>query len=156
MPPTLTATISTTLPLDAEAAWRLLRRRDTLLYITRGALGFAGARAWPPVLEEGTELSARLWLLHLVPAWRHRLLVVEVDPTRRLLHSRESGGPVSAWNHDIWLEPAGPAACRYTDRVEIAAGAWTPLIWAFAQVFYRYRQARWRRLARRAGGAGPA
>jgi hypothetical protein len=108
MPPTLTATISTTLPLDAEAAWR------------------------------------------------HRLLVVEVDPTRRLLRSRESGGPVSAWNHDIWLEPAGPAACRYTDRVEIAAGAWTPLIWAFAQVFYRYRQARWRRLARRAGGAGPA
>jgi hypothetical protein len=35
---------------------------------------------------------------------------------------------------------------HYTDQVEIQAGLLTPLVWALASIFYRYRQFRWRRL----------
>lgn len=47
--------------------------------------------------------------------------------------------------------PEGPGT-RYLDEIEIEieieGGRLTPLFAAFAHVFYRYRQARWRRLVR--------
>jgi len=38
---------------------------------------------------------------------------------------------------------------RYTDVVEVWAGALTPVAWAFAQVFCRHRQRRLNRLVAR-------
>ena len=51
------------------------------------------------------------------------------------------------WNHLIRIEPEG-AGSRYTDEIEIGAGPLTPLISLYAKLFYRYRQRRWRKLAR--------
>ncbi|NBB24765.1 DUF3703 domain-containing protein [Porphyrobacter sp. SLTP] len=42
-------------------------------------------------------------------------------------------------------EPNG--GTHYSDEVEVSAGALTPFIWAFAQIFYWHRQRRWRGLA---------
>jgi hypothetical protein len=44
------------------------------------------------------------------------------------------------WRHRIRLVSA--------DKIEIHAGALTLAVWAFAHAFYRYRQARWRALAK--------
>jgi hypothetical protein len=46
----------------------------------------------------------------------------------------------------ITIEP-NAAGVVYRDRVEVRAGVLTPFIWVFAQIFYRHRQRRWRRLA---------
>ena len=54
---------------------------------------------------------------------------------------------VARWDHWITIESA-PGGCRYTDTVDIQAGIFTPLVWAFAWVFYRHRQRRWQRLVR--------
>ncbi len=54
---------------------------------------------------------------------------------------------VARWDHWIMVESA-PGGCRYTDTVEIQAGIFTPLVWAFAWIFYRHRQRRWQRLVR--------
>lgn len=54
---------------------------------------------------------------------------------------------IQRWDHLITVEPDGSRRTRYTDRIEIEAGWLTPLVWAFAQVFYAHRQRRWRRLA---------
>lgn len=139
------ARISTTLPAPAEYVWSLLRKRDTFLYITRGALGFDNSEDWPEEFREGEEIETRLALFHLIPAWKHRLRLASVDAERFEALSRESGGPVRVWNHRIHLEPAD-ARCRYTDEIEIKAGLLTPAVWTFAHLFYRYRQTRWRRL----------
>jgi hypothetical protein len=50
----------------------------------------------------------------------------------------------------IEIDPlAGDAGrCRYSDEIEVRAGALPPLVWLYAQLFYRYRQRRWRRLER--------
>lgn len=42
------------------------------------------------------------------------------------------------------LRPDGRVAIF--DRVEVKAGLLTPFIWAYASLFYHYRQHRWRRL----------
>jgi hypothetical protein len=36
----------------------------------------------------------------------------------------------------------------YMDRIEIEAGVMTLPVWLFANVFYRYRQMKWRKLLR--------
>ena len=38
---------------------------------------------------------------------------------------------------------------RYTDQVDIDAGVLTILVWAWANLLYRWRQHRWRQLATR-------
>ena len=143
-----TARIQTQLPTSAERAWSALLKRDTFLYITHGMLGFAGADQWPAEFREGTEVEARLLFFHLVPTWKHHLRIVRVDERKRELISKEHGGFVRQWNHRITIEPQLTQRCRYTDEIEIRAGLLTPVVWVFAQVFYRYRQMRWRRLAR--------
>ncbi len=63
--------------------------------------------------------------------------------------TEEHGGPVSVWRHHITVEPAGPASSRYTDEVEVGAGRLTGLVGGLASGFLRWRQHRWRQLARR-------
>lgn len=142
------ATIRTELPTSAARAWHALKKRDTFLYITRGLLGFAGAQQWPQVFRRGDTIETRLLFFHVLPAWRHTLHVVCLDEHRMRLASRECGGPIRQWNHRIAIEPISDGRCRYVDEIDIEAWFLTPLVWIYAHVFYRYRQRRWRRLAR--------
>jgi hypothetical protein len=128
--------------------WQALIKRDTFLHVTRGWLGFRGADQWPEVFREGLEIETRLVFFHLIPGWRHRLRIVRVDKRRLELASEEAGGIVRRWNHRIRLARDTEQSCRYTDEIEVQAGMLTPFVWAYAHLFYRYRQRRWRRLAR--------
>jgi hypothetical protein len=65
-----------------------------------------------------------------------------------MLVSREFGGLITTWNHDIEVTPVDTTTCRYRDRIEIEAGVMTPLIVLYARWFYRMRQRRWRALAK--------
>jgi hypothetical protein len=64
------------------------------------------------------------------------------------VQTEEGGGPIRLWEHRISVEPLGEVRCRYTDDLVIDAGGLTPAVMAFANLFYRHRQRRWRRLAR--------
>ena len=57
-------------------------------------------------------------------------------------------GWIRRWRHEVFVTSLDANTCRYEDRIEIDAGAFTPVVTAFASVFYRYRQRRWRALAR--------
>jgi len=50
------------------------------------------------------------------------------------------------------VDERGPWRSHYTDEIDIGAGALTPFVWAYAHLLYRYRQWRWRRLARTLAG----
>jgi hypothetical protein len=90
-----------------------------------------------------------LMLFHVIPFSRHTIRVVEVDAATRTLRSREHGGILRAWNHTLHAEPVSADRCRYSDTVEIDAGALTPMVAVTARWIYRYRQRRWLRLVRR-------
>ncbi|MBN2003783.1 MAG: hypothetical protein JXA21_10535 [Anaerolineae bacterium] len=53
---------------------------------------------------------------------------------------------VRVWNHTIRFHPLGTEQLRYTDAIEIEAGLLTVFVWAFAHLFYRHRQRRWKKL----------
>jgi hypothetical protein len=100
--------------------------------------------------SSGRVLTAT-WLLlfGVVPVSYHHLQVREIDADAMRLVAHEWGGAVRRWEHTIWVEPLGEGRCRYTDRIEIDAGPFTAIVAGFAALFYRHRQRRWRRLARR-------
>lgn len=143
---------STDLPLSAERACELAQNPALFAFVVRPLLRVTGLpERFTPAEEEAvrsgaSELTARLWWLGVLPGWRHRLRVVEATATE--LRTRERGGPVRAWNHTLTFEPTGERSCRYTDTVELDAGPLTPLVWCFAQGLFRWRQVRWRQLAR--------
>jgi hypothetical protein len=110
-------------------------------------LGFAGAEQWSELFEEGQVLETRLLFFNVIPAWKHKLRLIEVDPENMNISSQEEGGPVRRWNHRKWIEAVSAKSCLYTDEIDIDAGLLTWLIWAYAHVFYRYRQRRMRHLA---------
>ncbi|HSK99533.1 MAG TPA: SRPBCC family protein [Rubrobacteraceae bacterium] len=147
------ARISTQLDAPPDAVWTALKKKATFLHVTRGAIRFPGSEGWPEEFREGQRVSARMEFFGMIPApWTHELHLVSVDDERRELFSSEGGGPLETWNHRIRVEPLPDGRTLYTDEIEIRAGALTLPVWIYAHLFYRYRQARWRGLARLLSG----
>lgn len=65
-----------------------------------------------------------------------------------LIESRESGALAPVWNHTIRFHSLEDGKLHYIDEIEIQAGLLTGVIWAFAHLFYRHRQRRWKKLLR--------
>jgi hypothetical protein len=76
-------------------------------------------------------------------------VVISFPPVESGFCVRDAGHSrlIAQWDHVITITEVD-GQVRYRDTVEIRAGALTPVVWAFAQVFYRHRQRRWRALAR--------
>lgn len=88
----------------------------------------------------------RLRLFGLVPIGRQAIVIsTPAVDGGFALRDAGHGTLIPVWDHLITIEPAG-LGVRYRDQVDVRAGLLTPLFWAFAQLFYRYRQRRWRRL----------
>ena len=140
--------VSTELEIPPELAWETVKKVSTLQYITRGLLGFHPLGEIPEAIAEGDVIRVRLFFFHVLPAWKHEIRIVGLDEEARRIETMEHGGSVKRWNHVITVEPAGERRSRYTDRIDLDAGRLTPLIAGYAKLFYRYRQRRWRKLAR--------
>ena len=140
--------VATELDAPPERVWETVKSPDTLRYVTRGLLGFKGVGPIPERLGEGDVIRVKLRLFHLLPAGPHEIRIVRLDDERRRIETNESGRMAETWNHVIEVEPDRAGRTRYSDEIEIDAGAMTPLVAGYARLFYRYRQRRWRRLAR--------
>ena len=100
--------------------------------------------------DQGSRIEGWLLLGWVLPIHRHHLEVVRVDHGAMTLSSNEWNWVLRRWDHDIVVERREGDRSRYTDRVVIDAGPFTLPVATFAWLFHRYRQSRWRQLARRA------
>jgi hypothetical protein len=139
---------STRLEASADAVWAAVKTPAAFRTVTRGLLVMPviGGRAdeW----REGETVVGWVFLFGVVPFSRHHLQIAAIDESTRTLSSREHGGLLKSWNHDIVVTPIDDAQCSYRDRIEIDAGLFTPLVAVYARWFYRMRQRRWRALAK--------
>jgi hypothetical protein len=143
------AEIKTRFGTSPEIVWQEVKNPKTLTYIAGGMMGFAGADKFPHIWKEGQEIETSLILFHILPAWwKHYLKVVRVDNERMEILSNERSGFIRTWNHWIKIDRSADGKALYTDRIEIEAGMMTLPVWFFANMFYRYRQMRWRKLLR--------
>ncbi len=98
------------------------------------------------LMVSGVEIHTIVHALRMLPGTPHTFRIVRVDEDEMQIDTKESGRSIRAWNHSMKVQPISESRCRYEDRIELQAGPLTPLVWAFASLFYRYRQSRWRRL----------
>jgi hypothetical protein len=142
------ATISTTIPANANRMWQELQKTRSLMAVASPILVFRPqkgqqlAATW----EVGQNYTLDLFAFHVLPLGKHYINVKQIDAQKREIYTNEHGSLTKAWNHRIRIEPLNESVLRYTDEIEIGAGILTPLIWAFAHIFYRHRQRRWKKL----------
>lgn len=149
-------TVERSVVLEATdaAVWDAVQSPATLCHVAAPLLRFPGLAGRTAAWREGERVVTWLLLVGVLPISRHHLEVLTIDPRHRVIATHEWGGLVRTWDHTIRIDRIDVERCRYTDRIEIDAGRLTPLVARVAEVFYRHRQRRWRRLARRhlAGG----
>jgi hypothetical protein len=146
--------VSTDLDIPADLAWETVKKPETFQYVVRGIMGVRLLDEIPEDWGEGLTVRVRLFFFHVIPAWKHEIGIVRLDEAEREIYTNERGGPVRRWNHRIKIDPVSASRCHYTDEIEVHAGPLTPLTGASTHLIFRYRQRRWRKLARRLRAEG--
>ena len=139
---------STSLDAPADAVWAAVKTPAAFRMVTRRLLTMPAIRCRQDEWHEGDTVVGWVFLFGFLPFSRHHLHIASIDESTRTLSSREFGGLITTWNHDIEVVPIDAVTCCYRDRIEIHAGMMTPAIVAYAGWFYRMRQRRWRALAK--------
>ena len=146
---TMSLELSTILDAPLERVWQEVNRPELLRYVAAPLLTFTPVEParFPEVWEE-REYVTRIRQFGILPLG---LQVIHIErpssPDRtHLLRDNGRGSLSRIWDHMILVEGLPGERTKYTDRVEVGAGLLTPLIWAFARVFYAHRQRRWHKL----------
>lgn len=140
--------VDTELDAPADVVWAGVKTPHAFVHVAGAMLRFPAAERLDRPWAVGDEISGWTLLGGFVPFSKHHLRIDSIDDATRTMRSDEHGGAVRTWRHTLSVEPIGDVRCRYEDRIEIDAGALTPIVAAFARLFYRYRQRRWQGLAR--------
>ena len=143
---------STHIALKPETVWAEVQKAGLLQHI-----------AWPLVrfipvddaafesFRPGGRYEVKLRLFGIIPFGTQWIVTSmhDADGTDWPKRLRDNGHSalISRWDHWITVMPEPNGGTHYSDEVEVSAGALTPFIWAFAQIFYWHRQRRWRGLA---------
>jgi len=152
----LSVSLTTTLACRAEEAWREVRTTRLFRHVAAPVVCFypIAPRALPEAWEEKRYLvGMRLFgILPLGSQWIDiKVARNETTPNGERYELRDAGHSrlVRRWDHRIRIEAIDQGHARYTDELAIEAGVLTPIVWAFAKLFFRHRQRRWRALAAR-------
>ena len=145
------ARIETVLPGPVESLWRQIIKPASLMYVASPILRFVpeGKTRLGKTWEQGEVYTLRLRALGVLPLGVHRIHMLSVDNESHSIVTRESSRLIKTWNHAINIHESGSGCLTYVDEVEIRAGLLTLPVWLFAQVFYRHRQRRWKRVLER-------
>lgn len=142
-----TVTVSRELPAPAHVVWPAVKTPQAFVYVAKGMLRFPAAERIGRPWKVGDDIRGLTFLLGVIPFSKHRIRVEQIDDESMTMVSDEEGGIIRTWRHSLTAIPIDERRCHYEDRIEIDAGALTPVVAAFAEVFYRYRQRRWKMLA---------
>jgi hypothetical protein len=137
--------VSTTLACSLDEAIAHVRTPRLLQFVASPLVRFVPVEPseFPDVWGEG-RYTVALRLFGVIP-FGEQAIVISMPPTDTGFCVRDAGhgALISTWDHLITITPQG-TGCHYRDRVHVRAGVLTPVVWLFAQWFYRHRQRRWR------------
>jgi hypothetical protein len=144
------AHISTVFDCTPKQLWEEISRPSSLKFVSAPLLHFESLAEGELDNEwvVGKTYALRLSLFGFLPAGRHNITIANIDRKNNIIESKERGTLSPVWNHTIRFHALEGNKLHYTDEIEIRAGLLTPMIWAFAHLFYRHRQRRWKKLLR--------
>jgi hypothetical protein len=134
---------------SADRVWRKVQTVGLLMSVMRPLVRIAVTTdGYPERWTPGKELCGRLYLFVWLPLGPHAIGIESVDDTRMQIMTREHGLLAPSWDHLIAVRSTPAGETIYSDTIDIRAGLLTPMLWLFANVFYRHRHCRWKRLLR--------
>jgi NADH dehydrogenase FAD-containing subunit len=134
--------VSSIFPADSKTIFAKLQEVSTLQYICDPLAKFTPLDK-RHIWAAGARIKFDLWVMGI----GFGIHTIDVDAfDRERISTREHNQSVPVWNHIIKLEELSGGRTRYTDTVEVRAGLKTIFIWLRANVFYRHRQRKWRKL----------
>ena len=146
----MTVVLTTRLEAPPDRVWELLWRPETLMHVAWPLLRFVPTEPLPRRWREGGVYAVKVRLGGVLPIGRQEIRVSSgVEGDERWLRDDGRGSLVRRWDHRVRVAPSPDGGTRYTDEIDVEAGALTPVVRAFAELFYRHRQRRWRALVRR-------
>ncbi len=143
--------VETHLDCAPHKVWAEVQRSALLLEVARPVVAVRplDGEQFPDRWQQGSTLQCRSYLFGLIPLGTRTLYFETIDDDAREIQTRERDRIVRTWDHLDSVQSAGDDSTLYSDDIEIEAGLLTPLVGLFAHCFYRHRQRRWRRFARR-------
>ena len=128
--------------------WEELQKISSLMHVASPILTFMPQEgdSLPEKWSVGTDYRLKLSFFGIVPLGDHIIRLVELNEKEHRIVSHESGRLTKVWNHTIRFKAIDDQRVAYTDEIEIKAGLLTVFIWLFAQLFYRHRQNKWKKL----------
>jgi hypothetical protein len=146
--------------LDCPSAlvWDEVQTSRLLLEVIDPLLRFApcAGQDFPAVWQEGETVQGKAYAFRVLPLGEHAIRYERIDPERCEIQTREHSRLIRRWDHRIRVRATADGRALYSDEIDLDAGLLTLPVWLFAQWFYRHRQRRWRRVARRLTRTGSA
>jgi hypothetical protein len=147
--------VETVLECSPELAWAEVQTSGLLREVMYPWLRFVPPRGatFPFRWEQNTIVFGRCYLFGLLPTGMRSIRFERIDSARRQIQTHETDRLVDRWDHLISIREAPDGQSLYSDEIEIEAGCLTWIVATFARHFYRHRQRRWRKIARRLSAA---
>jgi hypothetical protein len=141
--------VSTVLNCSASKAWDEVQKSALLRRVAWPLVRFVPSGApFPDYWTEGLTVHCKPFVFGVIPFGVHTMHMEKVDQRNHEIHSREHDALIARWDHRISIQPLGDSQSTYRDFIYVDAGILTFVVWAWANCFYRYRQCRWRALAK--------
>lgn len=145
-------TIRKEVEINITEAWEKVQKSDLLQYVAKGLIKFVSVDdEFPEIWKEGMEVKTRMLFFGFLPfGGIHVLRFIKIDGENYKLVTNEYDKAAKIWNHTISMKRIRDEdKILYEDKVEIYGGILTPMIVLWAKVFYRHRQNRWVKLAKK-------
>jgi ligand-binding SRPBCC domain-containing protein len=142
--------LATEIDAPLEVVWRHVRTSALLRHVAAPLITFYALEPseLPEIWVEG-RYRVGLKIFGWLPFGDQWIVVEHVEtPEGYAVRDNGSSRLIRRWDHHITLTDAGGGRTLYRDTLDLEAGLLTLPVYAFAQVFYRHRQRRWRELAR--------
>jgi hypothetical protein len=143
------ADVSTILDCPATKAWNEVQKSSLLIHVIWPlARVVSNGAPFPARWRERLMIQCRTFIFGVIPIGLHTIFIEKIDQKNYEIQSREHTPLIRRWDHLISIEHLDDSRSIYRDTIVIDAGSLTFMVWVWANWFYRYRQRRWRALAK--------
>jgi hypothetical protein len=145
--------------LDAppDAVWAALRSPSVFTEVAHPSFSFEplSPRGFPRIWSEGEHPVAASVLWGMIPVGE-QVIDIRYHERGDVRIVEDAGGPVSGalavvtgWRHRMAVSAGPGGSTLFRDRLDISAGALTPLVWLGTWLFWQWRGFQLSRLAPR-------
>lgn len=145
------ANIETTFKCNFETVVKNLNKSSTHKYISSPMLTFTptNTKDYSGNWVDG-EVKVRMKLFDRISIGKQVFRIQKIQENHKdeyIIRDNGYGELAHRWDHWVFVRKTGKEnKTTYIDRIEVKAGILTIFVWLFANIFYRWRQFRWKKL----------